>query len=472
MTIRSKLLTSVAALTIASGAAYAEQHTAAETEANADATMSATTGQQTYAEGWNEDLDSAYGPIADRQIAELVGMNVVTEGGDDVGEVDNFVIMEEQLKAVVGVGGFLGLGEHHVALALEDLTYDGDRLVIPFTAEELEAMPEYTEELEQQRLAETDTLRTRGDMEATGEAETDMAATDTEAEGDALTEEDSTAMNMADGDIESDADEASAPSGEDVAAAEEAAGDEDTMTEEVAEAEKGEIEQEAEELAAEADAATEEAMAEGEEMAQDAEEATEEAGAELAEAGENAEAAVEEGAEEVAQETDEAMTEAEQMAENAEAETEQAIDEAAENLAEAGDEAEAEVESEMTAEADTEATTGESSDNWLAQFEEIADWTAADIQGREVATASGEVIGEIDELGMQDNRLVAVVGIGGFLGLGEHDVALDISEMSWDGEKFVADGYSAEELEGMAEYDPETVEPLEADATLRSSANM
>ena len=67
---------------------------------------------------------------------------------------------------------------------------------------------------------------------------------------------------------------------------------------------------------------------------------------------------------------------------------------------------------------------------------------------------------------------MAVVGIGGFLGLGEHDVALEISEMSWDGEKFVVDGYSEDDLKGMAEYDPETLQPLQADVTLRSQANL
>lgn len=442
MTIRSKLLTSVAALTLASGAAFAESHSAAATDAEAGVEMNATSGPQ-YATGWNENLDSAYSDIADRQIAELIGMNVVTDGGDDVGEVDNFVIMEDELKAVVGVGGFLGLGEHHVALALSDLTYEGDRLIIPFTAEELEAMPEYTEELEQQRLAETDTFRTRGDMEGSMEADTDIAEADATADGDVMTDEDSTAMNMADGDLESDADEASAPSGEDVAAAEEAAGGEDTMTEEIAEDQKGEIEQEAEEMVAEADAATEEAMAEGEQMAENAaaetEQAVEEAGAEMAEAGAEAEAAIEEGTEEVAEAADA---------------TGEAIQEGAENVAQATENA------------------AEETGDWLAKFAEAADWTTADIEGKSVATANGEVIGEIDDLGMQGDQLVAVVGIGGFLGLGEHDVALDIQEMSWDGEKFIAEGYSEDELKNMAEYDPETVEPLEADVTLRSQANL
>ena len=419
MTIKSKLLTSAAALTLVSGAAFAEGETLqTDAEITTETAVTAEAGAtDAYAPGWNENLDTNYAPIADRQIAELIGMNVVTEAGDDVGEVDNFVLMEDKLQAVVGVGGFLGLGEHHVALALSDLTYEGDRLVIPFTASELEAMPQYTEELDATALAETDTLRTRGDVTAPaldGENLADAGAAN-------LEEDDSELMQMADGDIESDADEAAAPTGEDVAAAEEAAGDEDTMTEDVAEAEKGEIEQEAEELAAEADAAVEE-------------------GAEaVAEAGADAEAAVEESAEEVAEAADA---------------TGDAIAEGAENVAQA-----------------TENAAQETAD-WLAKFGEVAEWTTADIQGKNVATASGEVIGEIDDLGTQNDKLMAVVGIGGFLGLGEHDVALEISEMSWDGEKFVVDGYSEDDLKGMAEYDPETLQPLQADVTLRSQANL
>ena len=152
------------------------------------------------------------------------------------------------------------------------------------------------------------------------------------------------------------------------------------------------------------------------------------------------------------------------------------MEEGAEEVAEAGEEAEAAVEegAEDVAEATDEAAkeTGEWFNKLDNEFAEIADWTTADIEGKAVATANGDVIGEIDDLGMQNNKLMAVVGIGGFLGLGEHDVALDINEMSWDGEKFIAEGYSEDELKGMAEYDPETIESLEADVTLRSQANL
>ena len=432
MSMKSKLMTSAAALTLITGAAMADQHAAAETEMNAE-----------FAAGWNEDLDGQFGDIADVQIAELIGMNVVSEAGDDIGDVTNFVLMEDELKAVVGVGGFLGLGEHEVALSLSDVTYNGEALVVAFTKEELEAMPEYTDELEAMRLAETDTFRTRamvegtetagvegatGEMEAPVDGSTEMAGTQTiDASGETMnvdaeqtanadTMENVEAEVAAEGEamadteeatIEGDADvtaeidpgtpESASPTGEEVAAAEdaaEAAGqDGDTVTEEVAEAEQGAIEQEAEELVAEAGNAASEAGA----AIEGAADATGEA---VADAGAAVEGAVED----------------------------------------AGD--------------------------WMANFTEIADWQINEIEGKNVASTDGNVIGEVDDLARQDGKVVALVGIGGFLGLGEHDVALDLANLTWDGEKFIAEGYTEEDLKAMAEYDAETVEMLDDDITL------
>ena len=512
MSMKSKLMTSAAALTIMTGAAIA-QDTAATPE---------TTEQPAYAQGWNEDLDSQYGDIADTQIAELIGMNVISENGDDVGEVDNFVLMDDELKAVVGVGGFLGLGEHEVALSLSEMTYNGEALVIAFTKEELEAMPEYTDELEAQRLAETDTFRTRQMTEdgqpvetagvegATGGMATDAETSSVEGEelaqdGEATIETDETAGQTADAstEIEQPADgstemagtqsidaegdtmnidaeqtaeagsmenvdaeveaegeamaeteeatvegegemtaevdpgtpEEASPTGEEVAAAEdaaEAAGqDGDTMTEEVAENEQGEIEQEAEELTAEAGNAAEDAgnALEG---------AADTAGQELAEAGDAVEGAAEEAGTE--------------MAEAAEA-TENAVEGAA-----------------ATTVAAAEGAAEETGD-WMANFAEIADWQINEIEGKNVASTDGNVIGEVDDLARQDGKVVALVGIGGFLGLGEHDVALDLANLTWDGEKFIAEGYTEEDLKAMAEYDAETVEMLDDQSTL-NDANM
>lgn len=429
MTIKTKLLTTAAIAGFAAFPAFAEKHSNAEMTSEGGMTSE-------YAQGWNEDLDSRYADIADQQVAELIGMNVVSDTGEDVGEVDNFVLIDDTLRAVVGVGGFLGLGEHEVALDLSELQFDGENLVVSYTKEELEAMPEYTEETQATALNETDTFRTRTTEMASG----DMA--------------------------ESDPEEAAAPSGEEVAAAEEASpGEEDPVEEQVAEEQKGEIEQEAEEIAAEADAAMESAEQTAENAAEATENAAEAAGQEVAEAAE----ATENAAENAAQET-------EQVAENAAEATENAAEEVGQEVAEAAEATENAVENaaQETEQVAENAAAGAAS--WLdkleGEFADIASWEVNEFEGTNVATANGDVIGEIDNLGMQGDALVAIIGIGGFLGLGEHDVAIDLANLSWNGENFVVDGMTEEQLKAMPEYDSESVEMLDNDITLQDAARM
>ena len=86
----------------------------------------------------------AYGAYSDTPVAELVGMNVLAESGEDVGEIDNVGMIGDRLVAIVGVGGFLGLGEHDVAVPLERIVMQGDDAVIQgMSAEMLENMDEY-----------------------------------------------------------------------------------------------------------------------------------------------------------------------------------------------------------------------------------------------------------------------------------------------------------------------------------------
>ncbi|MGR3484492.1 MAG: PRC-barrel domain-containing protein [Paracoccaceae bacterium] len=71
-------------------------------------------------------------------------------------------------------------------------------------------------------------------------------------------------------------------------------------------------------------------------------------------------------------------------------------------------------------------------------------------------------LGEVNDIIMTpDGRIDAVLlGIGGFLGLGERDVAMQMSELSFytgeDGERFLAVSATQEELEALPEYDADT----------------
>jgi sporulation protein YlmC with PRC-barrel domain len=96
--------------------------------------------------GWSEEMDTIFADIADRQFAELIGMDVAGADGEVVGEVDNFVLAGDNVAAIVGVGGFLGMGEHNVALSLDEMTFDGEKLVLSsITGEQLRDMPAFDE---------------------------------------------------------------------------------------------------------------------------------------------------------------------------------------------------------------------------------------------------------------------------------------------------------------------------------------
>ncbi|WP_298429051.1 PRC-barrel domain-containing protein [uncultured Jannaschia sp.] len=94
----------------------------------------------------SEAAAGLYGAFADYRVSDLVGMNVLGETGNDVGEVDRLITNGTELMAIVGVGGFLGLGEHDVAIPLDRFVIGDDAIVLnALTEAELEAMPEWDE---------------------------------------------------------------------------------------------------------------------------------------------------------------------------------------------------------------------------------------------------------------------------------------------------------------------------------------
>ena len=88
-----------------------------------------------------------YASFAERRVSDLVGMDVLSASGNDVGEIDRLIRgTGGRLLAVVGVGGFLGLGEHDVAVPLDRFSMAEDGLMLDGLSEaQLEAMPEWDE---------------------------------------------------------------------------------------------------------------------------------------------------------------------------------------------------------------------------------------------------------------------------------------------------------------------------------------
>ena len=101
--------------------------------------------------------DAATAPKGDKMTtgeisaSELLDENVVNAANESVGDV-NDVILDAKGKVasiIVGVGGFLGMGEKDVALSFDKLTFARDNdngLVVSTdaTKESLQAAPAYT----------------------------------------------------------------------------------------------------------------------------------------------------------------------------------------------------------------------------------------------------------------------------------------------------------------------------------------
>lgn len=100
--------------------------------------------------------------------------------------------------------------------------------------------------------------------------------------------------------------------------------------------------------------------------------------------------------------------------------------------------------------------------------ERLMEMTAGELIGKEVVSAEGEDVGEIDYVIKQGGKLAGVVGVGGFLGLGEHTVAIPLQDFEMMGDAQLKLTQQTEEgLEAMPEVNEASITPLEDDVKLR-----
>lgn len=121
----------------AEDAAEGAENMAADTEAGASDGNAVTSTQG----GMSSSFDGML-------VGDILGMNVTTQSGEDVGEIDYVVRQGESLAAVIGIGGFLGLGEYTVAVPLEEFSMaaeDEGMTLSSWTEKELKAQPEFDE---------------------------------------------------------------------------------------------------------------------------------------------------------------------------------------------------------------------------------------------------------------------------------------------------------------------------------------
>jgi hypothetical protein len=78
------------------------------------------------------------------RVSQLIG-RPVSNGKEDIGKIDDFVIGRDKvLFVIIGVGGFLGLGQHLVVAPYNRLTVTPQRILLPgATKEALLRLPEF-----------------------------------------------------------------------------------------------------------------------------------------------------------------------------------------------------------------------------------------------------------------------------------------------------------------------------------------
>ncbi|WP_434287670.1 PRC-barrel domain-containing protein [Celeribacter sp. SCSIO 80788] len=188
-TLTHKLMTTAAAITLLATPALAEmtsqteaevtsdgvvieQSTEAETSIGTEIENGVNTAEETGAELWQETKDGAsemadatseaasdawdatksgakkladaLATFGNETVTEITGTKVLSQDGNDIGEIDAIVTAEGGTMAVVGMGGFLGIGEHDVLVPVDEFSVVDDTTVMieGATEAELEAMPD------------------------------------------------------------------------------------------------------------------------------------------------------------------------------------------------------------------------------------------------------------------------------------------------------------------------------------------
>ncbi len=78
--------------------------------------------------------------------SKLLKQDVYNDKGEKIGKIDDLVVAPDGTLsiAVVNVGGFLGLGEHRVALPVRQFTHIAPKAVLPNAyRDQLKALPKF-----------------------------------------------------------------------------------------------------------------------------------------------------------------------------------------------------------------------------------------------------------------------------------------------------------------------------------------
>ena len=77
---------------------------------------------------------------------QILGKGVYNDAGDKVGDINDLIVTPDKAVsyAIVGVGGFLGVGEHEIAVPVGQLKQQEGKIVLPgATKDALKAAPKF-----------------------------------------------------------------------------------------------------------------------------------------------------------------------------------------------------------------------------------------------------------------------------------------------------------------------------------------
>jgi sporulation protein YlmC with PRC-barrel domain len=92
----------------------------------------------------------------------------------------------------------------------------------------------------------------------------------------------------------------------------------------------------------------------------------------------------------------------------------------------------------------------------VAEVHVTTGWSARrHVLGRTVYNDTGDAVGKIDDIIVAPDKVVsyAIVGAGGFLGVGRHDVAIPVSQLKEADGKFVLAGATKDTLKALPPFE-------------------
>jgi sporulation protein YlmC with PRC-barrel domain len=77
---------------------------------------------------------------------QLLDRNVYNDRNENLGKIDDIIVSPKRTvsHAIIGVGGFLGIGKKDVAIPMDQLHFEGDKLILRGASKEVvRAMPPF-----------------------------------------------------------------------------------------------------------------------------------------------------------------------------------------------------------------------------------------------------------------------------------------------------------------------------------------